>query len=65
MRIELIPTDLDMLTTAYPRAKVTIEYPFDDLTMNQMLTELIKPALLASGFHIDTINKYITTEDCD
>jgi len=58
MKIELTPTDLD----SYPRSKVSIDYPIDDLDMNQILKELIIPALLAAGFQHETIKKYILTD---
>ena len=58
MRITIQPTELDIITN-YPHPTVSVEIPGDDLSMDQMISDLIIPALLASGFHIDTIKKYI------
>lgn len=63
MKITLEPTNLDMLSTKYPRAKVTVEYPFDNMNMNKILLELVIPALLATGYSKETVDKYIDVED--
>lgn len=33
-----------------------------DLTMDEMLTHVIKPVLLAAGYHPDTVSSYL---DCE
>lgn len=63
MKITLQPTELDIITD-YPRPIVSVEIPGDYLTMDQMVSDLIIPALLASGFKLDTIKKYIQPDDC-
>jgi hypothetical protein len=39
--------------------KIIIEAPGDDRSMSEMIDDLIRPALLAMGFHPDTVNKYL------
>ena len=58
MKITIQPTELDIITN-YPHPTVSVEITGDELSMDQMISDLIIPALLASGFHIDTIKKYI------
>jgi hypothetical protein len=62
MKITIQPTELDIITN-YPHPTVSVEIPGDDLTMDQMISDLIIPALLAYGFNMDTIKKYIQPDD--
>ena len=58
MRITIQPThEPESIDTTNPT--VTLEIPFDHLTMQQILEQLVVPALKAMGFHKDTIDKYI------
>ena len=59
MRLTLEPTDNSPLGS---HSKVIIEAPGDDRDMEEMVDDLIRPALLAFGFHPDTVNKYISPE---
>lgn len=43
--------------------KVIIEQPFDDLTIDDIIEELVKPILLAYGFHPDIVDGYFGVED--
>jgi hypothetical protein len=59
MRITLEPTE-PLLETDKPETRnavVTITMPFDDMDIDQIIENLIKPALLAYGFHHDTVDK--------
>lgn len=38
--------------------RVVIEHPYDDLTMEQVAS-LVRAALVAYGFHADTVNEYL------
>jgi len=58
MKLTLEPTEL-LLETSKPEttnAVVTISMPFDDMDIDQIIDNLIKPALLAYGFHAETVN---------
>lgn len=58
MKITIQPTQKpESIETTHPL--VTVEIPFDHLTMHQMLEDLIIPALKGMGFHQNTIDKYI------
>lgn len=60
MRVTLETTDG---TNKYQR-KTTIEIPEDDLTINDIVEELLKPALLGFGFHQEVLDIYFR-EDSD
>jgi len=58
MRITLKPTQHpESVEATHPT--ITIEIPFDHLTMHQMLEQLVVPALKGVGFCDETIDKYI------
>lgn len=49
-----------ILITNYGEYSVT--YNEVDLTMDQMFTHVIKPVLLAAGYHPDTVSSYLDHE---
>jgi len=59
MKLTLEPS-AEMLVESYIKSRnpiVTVSMPYDDLTITQIIDCLIKPALLAYGFHADTVDK--------
>jgi hypothetical protein len=55
MRLTLEPTERSPFGQSHPT--ITIEVPGDDRNMEEMVDDLIRPALLAFGFHPDTVYK--------
>jgi len=49
------------LTIVLEDIEVSVESPA--VCMNDVIKELLIPALLAAGFHQDTINRYIVGDD--
>jgi len=45
------------------KTKATIEVDYDDIHINDVWEKLIKPVLIAYGFHPDTVNSLVSTED--
>jgi len=58
MKITLQPS-ADQTNEAHPHATVTIEIPGDCLTLGHVVDNLLRPALLAWGFHPDTIEEHL------
>lgn len=58
MKITLQPSE-DQTGEEYPHATITIEIPGDDIEIVSVIDYLIRPALMAWGFHHDTINEYL------
>jgi hypothetical protein len=58
MKITLEPTELDQSPhNLHPR--VTIETCYDDMTIEEIVENLVVPALLGMGYQRETINKYL------
>jgi len=47
------------LTIEHYDIKVTIEHERDDLSFNEVVNDMIKPAFLAVGFQPETIKRFI------
>lgn len=43
-------------------SKVSIELPGDDLSFEDVVNHLLRPALIGWGFAIETVDKYLGTE---
>jgi len=56
MKITLEPTH-NQLKETYPYPKVTIDSPRDDLDIEEAMS-LVEKALVAWGFHPDTVQDY-------
>jgi hypothetical protein len=56
MRLTLEPTECSPFGQSHP--KITIEVPGDDRNMEEMVDDLIRPLLLAFGFHPETVYKH-------
>jgi len=57
MKITLEPSETN-LPVDQQHPKVSIEIPYDDCDMQQMIENLIIPALLGMGFKKETISDY-------
>lgn len=57
MKITLEPT-----TPNSNHPKVTIEVPGEDYQINSVIDDLIKPLLIAWGFHPETVNSCFIEE---
>ena len=62
MRITLEPTDSPIVSPCCTHPKVSVELPQNDLTMEEVIGNLIIPALLSMGFQKDTIDAYFWGE---
>jgi hypothetical protein len=58
MKITLEPTELDQ-SPQNLHPKVTVETCYDDITIDEIMENLIIPALLGIGFQKETIDKYL------
>lgn len=58
MKITLQSTVENNKTIETTNPMVSIDIPFDDLTISEVVEYLIKPALLGYGFMNETIEKY-------
>lgn len=58
MKLILEPT---VKRDKHPHSRVEIELPFDDCTMDDMVG-MFRSALLAQGFHPDTVAEYLEAE---
>jgi hypothetical protein len=56
MRLTLEPTENSPIWQTRPT--ITIEVPGDDHNIEEMMDNLIRPLLLAFGFHPDTVYKH-------
>jgi len=63
MKITIKPTDKQLGSPFCTHPTVTVEIPQDDLTMEQVIENLIIPALLGMGFQQETIETYFNG-DC-
>lgn len=45
--------------------KTSIEVPHDDLVLDDVIEELVKPVLLGYGFHPKCIDKYFDQDNYD
>jgi hypothetical protein len=57
MKIKLQPTEGHVIDL-HPHRSISSELPADDLDMEQVIEDLIRPALIAWGFHPATVDKY-------
>ncbi len=56
MRITLETTEHDRIKIApYPRRSIILEYSDDELDMNVVMEDLIRPMLIGWGFAPDTV----------
>lgn len=62
MKITIRPTDKQLGSVLCTHPTVTVEIPHDDLTMEEMIENLIIPALLGMGFQAETIDAYFNGE---
>ncbi len=53
--------ELQLSDSIHPRVK--IEMPLDSVSLEAVLDDLIKPALLASGFQQGSVDKIIIEEE--
>jgi hypothetical protein len=63
MKITIKPTDKQIFSPLCTHPTVTVKIPQDDLTMEQVIENLIIPALLGMGFQQETIETYFNG-DC-
>ena len=63
MKITIKPTDKQLGSPFCTHPTVTVKIPQDDLTMEQVIDNLIIPALLGMGFQQETIETYFNG-DC-
>lgn len=61
MKITIEPTDKPDGDATRVHHKVSLEHPYDHLDMDEIIP-LIRGALVAYGFHLDTVNEYIPEE---
>jgi len=61
MKITFEPSERD-LPKDMQHPCVSVEIPFDDVNMQEMIDELIIPALLALGYQKETIDQYFNQE---
>lgn len=58
MKITLEPTE-NQKEDKYPHSKIMIEHPCDDLTLDEVMDSLIKPALIAYSYSEETVDKFL------
>jgi hypothetical protein len=63
MKITIKPTEKQIFSPLCTHPTVTVEMPQDDLTIEEMIDNLIIPALLGMGFQQETIDAYFNG-DC-
>lgn len=63
MKITIRPTDKQLASPFCTHPTVTVEIPQDDLTMGEVIDNLIIPALLGMGFQQETIEEYFNGEN--
>ena len=63
MKLTLEPTEID--DYGFPHPTITINYPNDDLSIDQIWDNMLGPALLAWGFTKETVRelRYETLEE--
>ena len=53
------------ITVEHYDKKIIIENDYDDLTMDEVMDDFIRPLLAAIGYHQDLIDDYIGECDCE
>ena len=63
MKITLESTEHDINLSLSTKRLVSIEVDDDNLTMDRVIDELVKPVLIAYGFHPKTVEEAIPDEN--
>jgi len=61
MKITLEPT-AEGMAGEYKSPTVTIQVPSDSLIIHDVIDDLVRPALIAWGFHPDTVAAYFAEQ---
>lgn len=59
MKVTISPTEKPVTLTSPSYATITIEYPTDNFTIDEMVNRVIYPLLLAWGFGEESIKNSI------
>lgn len=64
MKITIEPTNQPVDTPLnYRNPQVSVWMPSDDMTIDELVEHMVKPLLIAWGFHSDTVNERLFPDD--